>query len=56
MKWPRTYAAEIMSETSLKTRREMLEQVPAHLQSLVKKHVEIAYELKKLRKNVGHKR
>ena len=53
MKWPRVYAAEIMSETSREKRLLMLEKVPDHLQALVKRHVEIAYEL---RKSVGNKR
>ena len=53
MKWPRVYAAEIMSETSREKRLLMLEKVPDHFQALVKRHVEVAYEL---RKSVGNKR
>ena len=53
MKWPRVYAREIVLETSREKRISMLDQVPAHLQALVRKHTEIAYEL---RKSVGNKR
>jgi hypothetical protein len=48
VKWPRTYAQEIASETSREKRLLMLEKVPKHLRSLVRKHVEIAYDRKKL--------
>ena len=42
---------EIALETSREKRLLMLKQVPDHLQALVKRHVEIAYESKqRLRK------
>jgi len=37
-KWPRVYAAEIMSEPSKEKRREMFKEVPAHLQDIVWAH------------------
>ena len=37
-KWPRVYAAEIMSEPSKEKRKEMFKEVPAHLQDIVWAH------------------
>jgi len=58
-KRPRHYANEILNITDVKDRRAALDLVPEHLQSLVKKHVEIQFELKKSRnlwgKKAGHK-
>lgn len=47
MKKPRLYAKEILQERSRDKRREMLSSVPEHLQALVKRHVEVAYESKR---------
>lgn len=47
MMWPRHYAAEIMSLKTREERREALSKVPAHLQSLTRKHVEIEFERRK---------
>ena len=47
---PRHYAARIMELETREQRREALEKVPPHLRDLVKKHVEITYELRKVRR------
>jgi len=40
---------KIMSLETREQRREALNQVPEHLQGLVRKHVENVYELRKIR-------
>ena len=47
-KKPRQMAAEIMSLETREERREALGMVPEHFRDLVKTHVEISYERRKL--------
>jgi len=56
VKQPRIYALEILQERSRERRLELLSSVPEHLQPLVKKHVEIAYESNKRLRKVNKSR
>lgn len=48
--WPRQYAAHIMTLTTREERLEALAKVPEQYRELTKKHVEITYERRILRK------
>lgn len=48
---PRQMAAYIMSLETKKERREALGRVPEHFRALVRAHVEISYERRKLAKD-----
>ncbi len=43
-KWPRHYAESILALKTKEERIKALSEVPEHMQDLVKRHVEIAYE------------
>ncbi len=42
-KRPRQFAAEILKQRKLETRREMLDKVPEHLRAMVRTHVTNAF-------------
>lgn len=47
-KWPRVYAAEICELKTKKERLDALQNVPEDIRELVKKHVEIFFDRKKI--------
>lgn len=55
-KRPRHYAAEIMEFPTRKQRADALDKVPAEWREMVKKHVEIMFNLKKGKSNGSTKR
>ena len=51
MIWPRTYAAQILKIENREDRKAALKNVPRQYQALVRKHVEIVYQKRGVKKH-----
>lgn len=48
-RWPREYVAEILALPTREERRAALNRVPSHLRPIVKTHVRIQWETRRVR-------